>query len=285
MSNADTKKIDLHSHTTASDGGLSPTDLVRKAVSVGIGTLAITDHDTVDGLPEAMQAAQERGVRVIPGVEFGIEMKGTEVHMLGYFLDTENPALLAKLSELREGRLHRGRRMVERLAALGLDISWERVDEIAAGSVGRPHIARAMIERGHVATIDEAFEKYLARGRPAYIPRANLTMEECIALIHHADGVAVLAHPTYVNDLESVLPRLVDAGLDGIETYYGRYTQDTIARIEALARKYGLLRTGGSDYHGLGEGSHADLGSVNVPPECLVELEQRARDRKSGVRA
>ena len=270
-------RIDLHSHTTASDGALSPTELVRKAKSVGISVLAITDHDTVEGLDEARLEAEKIGIRIVPGVEFGIEVSGTEVHMLGYLFDDKDPVLLDRLHELQDGRLNRGKKMVEKLRAIGINITWAQVAEIAGdGSIGRPHVAQALIQAGYASSIEEAFKKYISRGRPAFVERAHLTLEECIDLVHQAGGVAVLAHPTFVNDVEYVLPRLVKVGLDGIETYYGRYTEETIAWIEKLAKKHNLIKTGGSDFHGLDALSHADLGSVDVPPECLEELERKA---------
>ena len=275
-------RIDLHSHTTASDGALSPTDLVKKAYSAGITVLAITDHDTVEGLDEARVEAAKVGIRIVPGVEFGIEVGGTEVHMLGYLFDERNPILLEKLSDLQEGRLNRGKKMVAKLRDLGINITWAQVAEIAGdGSIGRPHVAQALIEGGYASTIDEAFKKYISRGRPAFVERAHLTLEECIDLVHQAGGVAILAHPTFVNDVEHVLPRLIKAGLDGIETYYGRYTEETIASIEKLAKKYNLVMTGGSDFHGLDALSHAELGSVDVPARCLEELERRAAQASS----
>lgn len=274
-------KIDLHSHTTASDGGLTPTELVRLAAERGIGTLGITDHDTTDGLAEAQRVARELGVRIVPGVEFGLDVRGTEVHMLGYFFDPQHPRLQEKLLVLRAGRLERGRRMVERLAEHEVHIPWERVQEIAAGgSVGRPHVAKALIEGGYVETIDEAFEKYLGRGKPGYVERTQLTPEECIALIHEAGGVASLAHPTWIADLEALLPSLVEAGLDGLETYYGNYSEETIAWLASLAEKYNLAPTGGSDFHGLSSLSHAQLGSVSLPSQCFAEWERRARVKR-----
>src|SRR5688500_2016580 len=270
-------RIDLHSHTTASDGALSPTDLVKKAHSVGLTALAITDHDTVEGLEEARAEAVRVGMRIVSGVEFGIEVGGTEVHMLGYLFDDKDPVLLGKLSVLQDGRRNRGKKMVGKLRDLGINITWAQVAEIAGdGSIGRPHVAQTLIEGGYASTIDEAFKKYISRGRPAFVERAQLTLEECIDLVHQAGGVAVLAHPTFVKDVEHVLPRLVSAGLDGIETYYGRYTDETIAAIEKLARKHNLITTGGSDFHGLDALSHAELGSVDVPVKCLEELERRA---------
>lgn len=270
------EKIDLHTHTTASDGSLTPTQLVEKAASVGIGTLSITDHDTVAGLEEGRAAAQRLGVRIIPGVEFGTNIGEEEIHMLGYLFDPAQPLLAKRLQNLREGRVGRAKRMVEKLNAVGVSIAWERVAEIAKGaSVGRPHVARVLIEAGHAASVDEAFEKYLWRDKPAYVPRDPFSPEECISFVHEVGGVAVLAHPTWVKKLETLLPSLVRSGLDGIETYYGRYNTETVARFARLASKHGLVPTGGSDYHGFEGLAHAELGSVSVPPECLAALEGR----------
>jgi predicted metal-dependent phosphoesterase TrpH len=269
--------IDLHTHTTASDGSLTPTQLVQRAAEVGISILAITDHDSTEALPEARPVAEKLGIRLIPGVEFGTSVSGAEVHMLGYFFDPEHPEMSQTLASLREGRLHRGQQMVEKLNALGFsDVTWERVEEIAAGgSVGRPHVAEALIERGYATSIDDAFEKYLGRGKPAYVDRTQISPEECIDLVHRAGGVASLAHPTWVTGVEGLLPGLVEAGLDGIETYYGLYTPDIIAWIESLARRYRLVPTGGTDYHGREGLLHADLGSVSLPSECFADLEER----------
>jgi 3',5'-nucleoside bisphosphate phosphatase len=270
-------KIDLHSHTTASDGALSPTELVRLAGERGIGTLAITDHDSTEGLEEARGEAASTGIRIVTGVELGAYMSGSEVHMLGYFFDEAHPRMRQTLAELREGRAYRGRRMVEKLQELGLDVTWERVQEIAAGgAVGRPHVGRALIEKGYAESIDDAFEKYLARGKPAHIPRTQLTPTDCIGLIHEAGGVAVLAHPTWVEGVENLLPRLAEAGLDGIETYYGLYSDETIAWLEGLARRFNLVPTGGSDFHGQPGLAHAALGSISVPPQYFAELESKA---------
>ena len=271
-------KIDLHTHTTASDGVLTPTELVHRAAQVGISTLAITDHDTVAALPEARHVAEALGIRLITGVEFGTNWANAEVHMLGYFFDPDHPQMQQTLANLREGRLDRGRLMVEKLNDLGLsDVTWERVEQIAAGgSVGRPHVAQALIERGYATTINDAFDKYLGRGQPAYIERTQITPADCIALVHSAGGVVSLAHPTWVASVENLLPSLVKAGLDGLETYYGLYKPETVAWLEALAFQYNLVPTGGTDYHGREGLLHAELGSRSVPPECLAELERRS---------
>ncbi len=275
-------KIDLHTHTTASDGAFSPAELVRHASEVGITTLAITDHDTVSALAEARRTATPLKLRIISGVEFGTDLEGSEVHMLAYFFDPGNPLLLQKLAQLRDGRLDRGKVMVDKLRSMGLYIEWSRVQAIATGeSVGRPHIARALIEAGHVESVDEAFDKYLGHGKAAYIPRTQLSPAECIDLAHRAGGVASLAHPTWIKDVERLLPHLVDAGLDGLETYYGSYDNDIVTWLARLARQYDLVPTGGSDFHGSAGLAHSGLGSRSVPPFCLAELEKRVGARRA----
>jgi predicted metal-dependent phosphoesterase TrpH len=274
-------KIDLHTHTTASDGALSPAELVRRAADVGIGTLGITDHDTVAGLEEARVEASALGIRIVPGVEFGADYAGNEVHMLGYFFDPHDRALLGTLAELREGRFGRARRMLNRLEPLGVSVPWERVMEIAGEAApGRPHLAQALIEAGYAGTIDEVFEKYLGHGRPGYVERTQLSPQDCIDVVHRAGGAASLAHPTWLTEPERLLTELVDAGLDGIETYYGAYDEPTVEWLRGLANRYGLVPTGGTDFHGFPGLTHSDLGARFLPPECLAELERRAEGRK-----
>ncbi|MEO8288833.1 MAG: PHP domain-containing protein [Chloroflexota bacterium] len=274
-------KIDLHTHTTASDGKLTPSELVAKAADVGIGTLAITDHDTVAGLAEAQEAAKLAGITIVPGVELGADFDSYEVHMLGYFFDPTDPALLGTLAELRDGRLLRARRILDKLQGLGMSIPWERVNEIASGGVvGRPHIAQALVEAGYGTGVDEVFGLYLGHGKPAYVERTQLTPQGCIELVHSAGGVASLAHPTWLKRPEALLPTLVEAGLDGIETYYGSYDLETVNWLARLAAQYNLVPTGGTDYHGFPGLAHADLGSRSLPPECFAQLERRSRDRQ-----
>jgi predicted metal-dependent phosphoesterase TrpH len=248
---------------------------------VGIGTLGITDHDTTAGLAEAQAEARTLGIRIVPGVEFGADYQGNEVHMLGYFFDPHNPTLASTLAELREGRFGRARRILDRLRPLGVSVPWERVMEIAGEAApGRPHLAQALIEAGYAGTIDEVFELYLGHGRPGYVERTQLSPQDCIALVHSAGGVASLAHPTWLTEPVHLLAQLVEVGLDGIETYYGAYDEPTVAWLEALARKFGLVPTGGTDFHGPAGLAHADLGSRSLPPECFEELERRAEARR-----
>ncbi|MDQ3704611.1 MAG: PHP domain-containing protein [Chloroflexota bacterium] len=274
--------VDLHAHTTASDGSLSPRELVRLAADRDLSVLAVTDHDTTTGLDEAAMEARSIGIRLVPGVELGADLLGAEVHLLGYHFDPHYSVLLRALEKMRQERLVRLDAMLEKLQDLDMKVSRERVLAIAGMStVGRPHLAMAMMEAGHVQSIDEALQRYLGHSKPAYVPRTQTSIIECIGLIHEAGGVAVLAHPTKVNNVEDVLPVLVEAGLDGLEVYYGEYDSLTKSWLRSLAEKYALICTGGSDFHGLSSLSHAQLASVEVPWECVENLEERARDRRA----
>jgi|DewCreStandDraft_1066081.scaffolds.fasta_scaffold00011_54 predicted metal-dependent phosphoesterase TrpH len=281
-------RVDLHAHTTASDGTLRPAELVKLALERGLTVLGITDHDSTEGIAEALQAAAGTPLRIIPGVEINTDVPAGEVHVLGYFIDTANEALQRQLSLQRSGREARARLMVEKLAALGLHISWERVLELAqGGAIGRPHIAQALVERGYVATPAEAFEKYIGHGGPAYVERTKLTPAEAVALIRQAGGVPVLAHPTFSPAYEALVAELVEAGLAGLECYYAGYDQETVVHLLMLAQRHGLIPTGGSDFHGLALKEGADLGSVYVPPEVVEQLDERKaaldRDRSSSL--
>jgi predicted metal-dependent phosphoesterase TrpH len=270
-------KLDLHSHTTASDGRLAPAALVQLAHEVGLTTLAITDHDTTDGLPEARAAAASLGLELVNGIEFGCDLPGGEVHILAYLFDAAHPALVARLAWLREGRVERGREMVAKLNALGVPVAWERVRAIAgSGSVGRPHVAQAVVEAGAAADTNDAFARYLGWGGPAYIPRRRLTPQDVIALIAEAGGVVSVAHPAHIPDLETFLGPLVDAGLAGLETYYGEYDAPTVAWLAGIAARYGLVPTGGSDYHARDIKDHAMLGTgPTVPADTVARLRAR----------
>lgn len=264
-------RVDLHSHTIASDGILTPELLVDFAVERGIGILAVTDHDTTNGLAEAISRAAGR-VELWPGVELSTDVPGSEVHVLGYFIDYQDVALNETLARLRESRLDRGEEIVRRLNELGLPVSWERVRELAgAGAVGRPHIAQAMVEAGHVATFRDAFDHYIGRNGPAYVERVKLTPPESIDLILRSGGMPVLAHPTYIApegdktfDLRGYVAELLPAGLVGIEAYYGSYTPEQSREMQSIAAELGLIPTGGTDYHG-GNVSSTMLGDVEVP--------------------
>ncbi|MDI3338902.1 MAG: PHP domain-containing protein [Sphaerobacter sp.] len=270
--------IDLHTHTTASDGTTSPADLVAEARARGIHVLAVTDHDSTDGLDEAMAAGHRLGVTIIPGVELGTEPGRGEVHLLGYFIDHQDPTFQQRLATFRAGRERRVEAIVERLRQLGVPIELAHVRQHAAGgAIGRAHVARALVAQGYAASVDDAFARYLGYGRPAYVPRVRLSAPEAVVLIHAAGGVAVLAHPLTVDALEDELAALVAAGLDGIEVYYAAYSPAEHAMLAALAARYGLIPTGGSDYHGPGQREGRELGAAPVPPATVARLRRAAR--------
>ncbi len=273
------RRIDLHTHSNASDGELSPVELVQLALERGLEALALTDHDSVAGLDAAIQTAQGTRLQVIPGVELSADVPQNEVHVLGYWMDWHDRHFTEMLEKFREGRVGRAEKMVRKLTALGAPISFERVKEIAGdASIGRPHVAQALVEAGHVSTVAEAFDKYIARNGPAYVERFRLLPEDAVALILNAGGVPVLAHPREVTSY--VLP-LVRAGLLGLEVHYGLYDDATIQMLSQLAREYGLIATGGSDFHGLNKMAHmSGLGDTNVPPQAVERLAAKARQVK-----
>ena len=246
--------VDLHLHTTASDGRLSPTELIHLLASQGLKQVAISDHDTTEGLAEAFAAAEEfPDMRIIPAIELSTDIPGDEVHMLGYFLRHEDEELQKILREFRMGRLERGRMMVEKLATLGINIEWERVQEIAGeGSVGRPHIALAMVEKGYCKEPKDAFPEYLGRNGSAYVERSKMTPPEAVDMLIRFGAVPVLAHPAYLNDMETTIAELAEAGIVGLEVHYAQFSPETVQQLAGLADRYGLIPCGGSDYHGLG---------------------------------
>jgi hypothetical protein len=274
-------KIDLHAHTLASDGKYSPEALVGLAAKNGLSLLAVTDHDTVSGLSAAIEAAKAfSGLKLIPGVEISSHAPGSEVHVLGYFIDTANAELLEQLAALGDSRQARARAMVDKLRELGLDITLERVQAIAgAGSIGRPHIAEALMEKGYVSSFQEVFTKYIGQGGPAYVDRIKLTPEEAVELIIKSGGLPVLAHPSYINDLETVVSRLAAKGLVGLEVHYKDYTEPQRRDMSKVASRYKLIATGGSDFHGIDETTEVMLGGAHVPPECGANLIRAAVER------
>nr|MCS5665906.1 PHP domain-containing protein [Dehalococcoidia bacterium] len=249
-----TANIDLHLHTLASDGRLTPTELIRLAAKLGLKTIAVTDHDSTEGLAEAYEAAKEfPELRIIPGIEMSADIPGDEVHVLGYFLDYQDEQFQATLSEFRTGRVGRAQIMVEKLKDLGKPVYWERVLHFAGdGSVGRPHIALAMVEAGYFKEPKEAFDEYLGNGGLAYYDRPKLNPIESVEMIQRVGGVPVLAHPTFMNDMEAGIANLKKVGLKGMEVYYAQYDDDTVRHLARLAKEYDLIPCGGSDYHGLG---------------------------------
>ena len=271
--------VDLHLHTTASDGRLSPTELVQLVADKGLQQVSISDHDSTEGLAEAFLAAQQfTDLRIIPGIELSTDIPGDEIHMLGYFIQYEDEEFQLSLEEFRRGRVDRAREMVERLASLGVQLEWDRVQEIAGdGSVGRPHIALAMVEKGYCKEPKDAFPEYLGRNGLAYVQRTKMTPEEAVQLLLKVGGVPVLAHPAYLSELEARLAELKAAGLIGMEVYYSKFDPDTIKHLQDLASQYDLIPSGGSDYHGLGNADEPLPGSMGPPVSTVERLEQAAQ--------
>lgn len=274
-------EVDLHCHTTASDGALAPEALIARAARLGVKVIGVTDHDTVEGIAAALAAGASLGIEVVPGVEINTDEADFEVHMLGYYLDHTNAELIEATARLREGRIGRAKRMAEVLTQMGAPVDFRRILEIAGeGSVGRPHVAKALLEAGHVATYGEAFTKYISRDGPAYVERMKFSPAEACRLIRRAGGLPVLAHPVFYDrygaiksalNLEDALPELKEAGLAGIEVYYAGYDAITVGHLLATARRYALLVTGGTDYHG-GRPNEPEPGSVYVPMKAARRL-------------
>ena len=266
--------VDLHVHTNASDGRYSPAEIVQKAARAGLTVLAITDHDTISGIDTAQEAAKAfPSMTLISGVEINTDVPSGEAHVLGYFIDRNSQELLSLLAEMRGSRQDRAQKMIAKLEQLGLPVSWERVKKIAnTDAIGRPHIAQAMLEKGYISSFKEAFDRYIGWGGPAYVERAKISPLDATKLISRTNGLPVLAHPLTVANPEQMVQELKDGGLVGLEVYYGGYSVSDVSRILALAVKYGLVATGGSDFHGLDEKNETPLGGSGVPIESARQL-------------
>jgi predicted metal-dependent phosphoesterase TrpH len=249
--------IDLQAHTTASDGSYTPTELIRHAHEIGLAAIGVTDHDTVGGVEEAVAVAAEVGIEVVPGIEISVDYPQGEFHLLGYYIDYRNSEFLERIHYLQENRFNRNAVMVRKMNDLGFAITLEEIEaESGGGQLGRPHMARAMLKKGYVSTVQEAFDKYLADGQPLHVPKVKLSPTEAIGLVHQAGGVAVLAHPKYMEypteaELAEELGRLKAAGLDGLECYYSQHTEEETQQYLRLAEQFGFLITAGSDFHGV----------------------------------
>ena len=258
-------RLDLHLHTTASDGLLSPSQLVREAAARGVSLLALTDHDTTEGIAEGRAEASRLGLTLVPGVELSADSPDRDIHFLGYFLDPDDAALQASLRSLRVSRTLRNHEILARLAALGAPLSHDRLLQIAGpGSVGRPHIAAALVEAGHVTSQTEAFSRYLARGKPAFVLRRRLSPARACAIIKAAGGLAVLAHPAKLGSL-ALVSSLLEAGLDGLEAFHPDHSAKDIESFVSFARERSLLITGGTDSHGPYSERPVSVGSVAIP--------------------
>ena len=285
-------QADLHLHTTFSDGRLTPTQLVELCADRGIRYAAVTDHDSTEGIGEALEAARRfRDLEIIVGVELSTDVQDSEIHLLGYFVDHEDDELQGTLSTFRDGREGRARKMVERLDEMGLPVPWERVEELSGGgAIGRPHIAQAMVEAGYIEYPKDAFDRYLGRNGPAYVERARLTPAEAVRMVVSNGAVPVMAHPTFsvprmddegVAELRRILVELRGEGLAGMEVYYGVYEPDTVALLKSMADELGLIACGGSDYHASGNPGEARPGDVG-PPVSSVEALRAAKADLAG---
>jgi len=275
--------IDLHMHSTFSDGSLTPEELVKEAERQKLTAIALTDHDTTSGLSRFLSAGEKSSVRTLPGVEISADFSPGTMHMLGYFVDPLDETLERKLKWIREGRESRNQEILKKLRDLGCDIEWKEVAGYAGEDVvGRPHFAQALLAHDYVSTKNEAFEKYLGKGKAAYADRRRFTPEDSIALIRSAGGVPVLAHPFTLqvskDELRKLVGELAEQGLQGIEVYYSEHKKNAVERYSQFAKDFGLVMSGGSDFHGamapdikLGRG----FGNLRVPDELLPALEAR----------
>lgn len=278
--------IDLHTHTTASDGSLTPPELVDLAHEIGLKAMAVTDHDTLAGLDQALKRARDLGFELVPGVEISADFKPGSMHILGYLIDHKSPNLASRLATLQEARLTRNPKIAARLGKLGLGVSMAEVEAVAGGGqVGRPHFAKVMLDKGYVSSFEEAFDRFLAKGAPAYVDKFRLSPAKALALIREAGGLPVLAHPYTLKldkpaDLEDLLADLKRSGLAGLETYYSEHTPQMTKDYLALAQKFDLQPTGGSDFHGANK-THIKLGrgrgGLAVPYDLLIGLRQRKK--------
>lgn len=278
-------RIDLHTHTTASDGLLDAPALIAEAAARSVRLLAVTDHDTTASVETALRAGGEAGVEVWPAVELSCDVDAGEVHVLGYFVDHRLGWFQTLLERLREGRLHRAARMVERLAELGAPVDFARVEALAAGgAIGRPHVARALVEAGRVRDVAEAFDRFIGRNGPAYVERLKVTPADAVAIIRAAGGLAVLAHPGWAQR-DGLIPDLIASGLDGIEVYYPDHSPALVEHYTDLARRYGLLITGGTDFHGGTLATRVPVGSQYVPEDIVAPIRSAAATRRPSPEA
>lgn len=278
------KLIDLHVHSNNSDGTLSPEEVVLYTKSKGLSAIALTDHDTVSGVEEAVKKGEAIGLTVVPGIEFSADYNGKEVHMLGYFMDYKNPELLEKLNYLVESRTKRNVQILDKLASLGMPLTFEDLGEGYGPDtvLTRAHFAAALLKKGYIKTRDQAFNKYIGAGKPAYVARERFTTTQCIDMIHNAGGLAVLAHPKLYgfsnSEVTQVIKDLASKGLDGVECIYATHTQNETAHLLQVCKNLNLLPTGGSDFHGDNK-PNLDLGSgyghMQVPYELLEDMKNK----------
>ncbi|NLL18903.1 MAG: PHP domain-containing protein [Clostridia bacterium] len=268
--------VDLHTHTTASDGTLRPRELVRLAKKQRLKGLAITDHDTVDGIPEGLASGREYKIEVLPGLELSTSFGGHEVHILGYLINWETDSLKAALAEMTQQRLARAKKMLSRLSELGFSLDFSEIQRIAGeGVIGRPHLATAMVQQGYVSDVREAFASFLGKGAPAYVAREKLSLKEAIQLLKEAKGIPVLAHPGLIGD-PSIIESIIEMGLMGIEVFYPEHSIAQRHYFLDLCQLHGLIATGGSDFHG--PIRTVNLGTCGVSPEVVKQLRRKQEE-------
>ena len=266
--------IDLHLHTYYSDGTFTPEQVAKAAEEMKLAAISLTDHDTIEGCDRLAKACDERNIEFIPGTELSVDIEGNEMHLLGYFLDTQNERLITETTNYQQNRTNRVHGLVDQLNELGIELDADDVFDLAkCKAPGRPHVARALVKHGFCGSVDEAFSRFLRRGATAWVPKTNVDYREGIELIHQAGGLAVMAHPG-LNKIDHLIPDLVKAGLDGLECWHTRHPKSTAKRYREMAERYGLIITGGSDCHGAGRG-HPLIGTVRVPYEILEKMKSR----------
>ena len=275
--------VDLHVHSTASDGTQTPEEVVAEAISLGLTAVGIADHDTIAGIDVALAAAEGTDLIVVPAVEINTEVGPKDVHIIGYYIDYASPELHEKLAYVREARFGRGERIVEKLRQVGVDLDMSLVEEHAAGAaIARPHIAAALCALGVCKTSQEAFDRFLKRNRPAFVQRYKLTPKEAIRAVLDARGVPVLAHPGLMGD-DAMIPGLIEAGLQGLEAYHTDHWPRATKRYLAMAQELDLIITGGTDSHGPLGPKHVRMGSAPVPDDILEPLKAAAERQRASV--
>ena len=277
------REIDLHVHSSASDGTLSPKELVKLAKQQGLRAIAITDHDTASGYTEAMQAGEELGIEIVPGIEISTKYSGP-IHILGYYIDPQSPELLPVLNWVVEDRDRRNRKMAQLMADDGLPVSYEAMQQRFGKVIGRPHFGQILVELGLAESVNDAFDRFIEKGQKYYMPRSFLSVESSIELICHAGGIAVLAHPfQYKRDdkgLRELIEHCMESGLKGMECFYSGYSEEQCAYLCSLADEYGLIKTGGSDFHGSNK-PHISLGTgINAELSLPYSLLQALKDSR-----
>lgn len=277
--------IDMHVHTTASDGQYTPSEIVNMAATAGLSAVAITDHDTTAGVAEAIRQGQMIGIEILPGIEISTVAEGQDIHVLGYYTNNADVHWQQRISELRDTRMNRNAILVQKLNALGIELTLEEViaaADAATVSIGRPHFAEVLIQKGYAASKQEAFDKYLGEKGAAFVQPLRIHPEEAFRWIREAGGVCVIAHPGIYNN-DALVDRLLEAGPDGIEVYHSDHTKEQENRYLQLAQQKGLIITGGSDFHGIttiGESFHGVLGSVSMPKAAMEQLYEKHLERK-----